>query len=260
MNSGSGAMGTRVRQVVEVVLGQAGLVDHDHGLGRRSVDEPQRHRSSRRGGRASPGPRRDPVAQRLGLLDQPLAGALQEVGDHAVDGDAPALDHHPGLAGRHETPRRPASTAARRSSSATDILPIAQSVPTVRITCLPGGGDARPRSPSAPGRAGSRRSRAPVAAAAAANSGSSPRNVCSPLRTSSPARARPGSSPASRRELAAGRRDPDQQGVAAGTGERLVEGGDDRDVEARPATTRDTLPPAIGSSRARRRPCRARSA
>ncbi len=36
------------------------------------------------------------------------------------------------------TPRRPASSAARRSSSATDILPIAQSVATVRITCLPG--------------------------------------------------------------------------------------------------------------------------
>ena len=34
--------------------------------------------------------------------------------------------------------RSPAARAARRSSSATDILPIAQSVPTVRITRLPG--------------------------------------------------------------------------------------------------------------------------
>ena len=33
---------------------------------------------------------------------------------------------------------RPAATAARRSSSATDILPTAQSVATVRITRLPG--------------------------------------------------------------------------------------------------------------------------
>ena len=34
--------------------------------------------------------------------------------------------------------RRPCSVAARVSSSATLILPIAQSVPTVRITFLPG--------------------------------------------------------------------------------------------------------------------------
>ena len=33
---------------------------------------------------------------------------------------------------------RPAAVAARRSSRATDILPIAQSVPTVRSTRLPG--------------------------------------------------------------------------------------------------------------------------
>ena len=37
-----------------------------------------------------------------------------------------------------KTPDRPASRAARRSSRATDILPIAQSVATVRMTCLPG--------------------------------------------------------------------------------------------------------------------------
>ena len=37
-----------------------------------------------------------------------------------------------------KTPRRPASFAARSSSSATVIFPIAQSDPTVRITCEPG--------------------------------------------------------------------------------------------------------------------------
>ena len=43
-----------------------------------------------------------PVAERLALLDEPFDGALGEVADEAVDRDAPALDHHPGLAGRHE--------------------------------------------------------------------------------------------------------------------------------------------------------------
>ena len=44
----------------------------------------------------------DPVAQRLALLDEPFDRALREVADQAIDRDAPALDHHPGLAGRHE--------------------------------------------------------------------------------------------------------------------------------------------------------------
>ena len=81
----------------------------------------------------------DLVAEPFALFDEPLDGALGEVADEAVDGDPPALDHHAGLAGRHEARadrRRPA--AARRSSSATDILPIAQSLPTVSTTRLPG--------------------------------------------------------------------------------------------------------------------------
>ena len=47
----------------------------------------------------------DPVAELLALAHQPLDGALGEVADQAVDRDAPALDHHPGLAGRHERDR-----------------------------------------------------------------------------------------------------------------------------------------------------------
>ena len=47
----------------------------------------------------------DPVAEILALLDHPLDGALGEVGDKPVHRDAPALDHHPGLAGRHERGR-----------------------------------------------------------------------------------------------------------------------------------------------------------
>ena len=41
-------------------------------------------------------------ASALALLDQPLDRALGEVADQPVDRDAPALDHHPGLAGRDE--------------------------------------------------------------------------------------------------------------------------------------------------------------
>ena len=81
----------------------------------------------------------DPVAERLALLDQPLDGALGEVADEPVDRDAPALDHHPGLAGRHEDarcrprPGRPGAARARPTSCRSR-----SRVPTVRITRLPG--------------------------------------------------------------------------------------------------------------------------
>ena len=186
--------------------------------------------------------------QPLALLDQPLDGALGEVADQPVDRDAPAVDHHPRLAGRHEDgPSRRRPARPRRSSSATDILPIAQSVPTVRITRLPGPCRRPTPSPSGPAGAGSRRSSVPRAAAAAANSGSSPRNVWSPDRMSRPAaiasrivgRQRVG-------ELAAGRGDPDQQRVGrAREGERLVEGRDDRDVVL-PARNVADVPAGVG--------------
>ena len=81
----------------------------------------------------------DPVPHRLPLLHQPLARALDEVGDDPVHRHAPSLDHDPGLPRGDEDADSPASsTAARRSSRATVIFPIAQSEPTVRITFLPG--------------------------------------------------------------------------------------------------------------------------
>ena len=121
-------------------------------------------------------------------LDQPLDGALGEVADQAVDRDAPALDHHPGLAGRHERDRVAGRLrgspqlegdrhlADRAVAADRQDHPLARRVPPAR----------RP-SPSARAAAGSRRSRVPRAAAAAANSGSSPMNVCRPERTSRPA-------------------------------------------------------------------------
>ena len=132
----------------------------------------------------------DPVAHRLGLLDEPLARAIEEVADDPVDGHAPAVDHHARLAGGHEdAPTARAATAALRSSSATLILPeravrghgqdhlLAGQVTSARAD--------RPRPARAAG--GSRRSRTPAAAAAAANSGSSPSIVWSPERMSRPA-------------------------------------------------------------------------
>ena len=44
----------------------------------------------------------DPVPEALALLDEPLDRALREVADQPIDGHPPALDHHPGLPGRHE--------------------------------------------------------------------------------------------------------------------------------------------------------------
>ena len=80
-----------------------------------------------------------PVAARLALLDQPLHGALEEVRDDPVDGRRPS-PRSSSRSGRwpRTRPIGPPACAARRSSSATDILPIAQSVPTVSITRLPG--------------------------------------------------------------------------------------------------------------------------
>ena len=92
----------RLGEMVEVVLHESRLVDHDHRLRRRAVDERQRHRRVGRVVERALALDDDPVAEPLALLDQPLDRALGEVADQPVDGDAPALDHHPGLAGRHE--------------------------------------------------------------------------------------------------------------------------------------------------------------
>jgi len=91
-----------LREVVEVVGRQAGLVDQDHGMGCRAVDQSQGDRAV--GGMVeAPLPFHDhPVAEALALLHEPLHGAVEEVADHPVDRDAPAVDHHPGLARGNE--------------------------------------------------------------------------------------------------------------------------------------------------------------
>ena len=64
--------------------------------------------------------------------DEPLGSAGEEVGDDGVDRDAPAGDRDPGLARSGRTrDASPRARAARSSSSATVIFPIAQSEPTV---------------------------------------------------------------------------------------------------------------------------------
>ena len=100
-------------QVREVVLGEPRLVDEDHRVRRRAVDEPHRHGAV--GGMVDRALALDdhPVAARLALLDEPLDRAVGEVADDPVDGHAPALDHHPGLAGRDHD-RRGAVAPRRR--------------------------------------------------------------------------------------------------------------------------------------------------
>ena len=88
----------RLREVVEVVVGHAGLVDHDHGVRRRSMDQAERHAAVGRVVERALPLDDHPVAARLAVLDQPLDRALEEVGRHPVHRDPPALDHHPGLA------------------------------------------------------------------------------------------------------------------------------------------------------------------
>ena len=88
-----------------VMAEPARLVDEDHGVGRRAVEEAQRHR--RVGGvvERALALHEDPVTHLLGSLHEPLGGAIDEVGDDAVDSDAPALDHDARLPGGHEDGR-----------------------------------------------------------------------------------------------------------------------------------------------------------
>ena len=148
----------RLGQVVEVVLGLAGLVDEDHRVRGRAVDQAHRDRAVGRVVDRALALDEDPVAAALALLDEPLDGAVGEVADDPVDGHAPALDHHPGLAGRdHRPPASPARRAAATSSSATDILPIG-AVGARRSgspACRAGAAGRRP-SPSGRAGAGSR--------------------------------------------------------------------------------------------------------
>ena len=79
-----------------------------------------------------------PVAAPLALLDQPLAVPwTKSAMTRSTATPQPSIIIPVWPVGTNDADR-PAATAARRSSSATDILPIAQSVPTVRITRLPG--------------------------------------------------------------------------------------------------------------------------
>ena len=103
MKGRSGAIGNeRSGRWSKSCAGQAGLVDQDHRVGRRAVDQAQGDGAV--GGMVeAPLPLHDhPVAEALALLDEPLDRAVEEVADHPIDGDAPAVDHHPGLPGGNE--------------------------------------------------------------------------------------------------------------------------------------------------------------
>ena len=90
-------------------LRRAGRVAEDEEMRRRAVDEPERHaRVHRVHERALPFDEQELAAAAGALDDERLGGAREEVGDDRVDGDAPARDRDPRLAGRHEDGRETA--------------------------------------------------------------------------------------------------------------------------------------------------------
>ena len=137
-----------------------------------AVQQAQRHAGVRRDARATPWPSTNSSGARCGtLVHQPRRRAGDEVRDDVVDRDPPAGDRDPGLAGGDERGLAARARGPRASSSSvTDILPIAQSEPTVCTTRT--SGRSRPAGTLSPGGAARRsRSSTPAAAAAADSSG-----------------------------------------------------------------------------------------
>ncbi len=91
---------------------------------RRAVHQPERHaRVGRVRERALALDEEQLAAAPGSLDDEPLGRAGEEVGDDRVDGDSPAGDRDPGLAGRHElTTARPRRRASRSSSTRDRLL------------------------------------------------------------------------------------------------------------------------------------------
>ena len=88
---------------VTLDLGRAGPVAEHEDVRGRAVDQAERHarvRGMRE--RALALDEEELAAAPAALDDQPLGGAREEVGDDGVDGDPPARDRDPGLAGRDE--------------------------------------------------------------------------------------------------------------------------------------------------------------
>ena len=105
-------------------LGLAGHVAEHEEVRRAAVDQPERDAGVRRmGDRALALDEQQLAAALVTLDDEPLGRAGDEVGDDRVDGDPPARDRDPGLAGRDEARLRARAPAprgrarARRSSS-----------------------------------------------------------------------------------------------------------------------------------------------
>ncbi len=170
-------------------LGCAGRVTQHEEMRRRAVDEPERHsRVHRVHERALPFDEEELASAARALDDERLRGARKEVGDDRVDGDAPPRDRdaRSDRSARRRTRDRagvPRGRARPRPSSCRSRSPN----PTVRTmrastsrfapvgTLRPSGGLRRSRSVT------------PRARASSVSSGSSERNSCRPLSTSSPA-------------------------------------------------------------------------
>ncbi len=217
-------------------------------MGRRAVDEAERDGAV---GRVVERPLafdEDPVAEPLALFDKPLHGPVEEVADHAVDGDPPAVDHHPRLSRGDEgnvIAGRPAGVAQlerHRHLADRAVGANRQDDPLAGAVAAPEGGLEALR-------------RAAVVDDPDAGDG----GRRGELRVVAEERVEPGvelQAGIDRRvedrvplvgESAAGRRDPDQQRIGAlpaGDGQRLVERPDDRDVP-----TGDPLPDVASRER-----------
>ena len=170
-------------------LGRAGRVTQHEDMRRRAVDQPERHsRVQRVHERALPFHEQELASAARAFDHERFRGAREEVGDDRIDGDAPPRDGDAGLTGRHEdgretAPAEPRGRARPRPSSCRSRSPN----PTVR-TMLASTSRFAPVGTLRPS-GGLRRSRSvtPRARASSVSSGSSERNSCRPLSTSSPA-------------------------------------------------------------------------
>ena len=216
--------------------GRARLVAEHERVGRAAVQQPERDAGVARV-QIAPCPSTSSTSPRVGALEhEPLGSARDVVGDHVVDGDAPARDRDADLAGGHEHRlRRPASWAARveleRHGHLAD-----RAVGADRVHDARGQRRAPRRSASRARRERARRSRSSspravgggdeLGVARRARRAAPPRRACPSASASSSAGVHSG------RQLAAGRRDADREALRAERG-GLGDRGDDRHAACR---------------------------
>ena len=181
---GGDQLGQRRDRQVGVVAqrGRAGLVHEHQQVGRRAVQQPERHAGVGGVEEAALALDEQQVAALGALVHEPLARAGHVVGDHVVDRDPPAGDRHAGLAGRHVDGAPPA--LARRPGRARASRPSCRSRCPSRRCAPPAPSPAGCTGPAgtvrSAGAARRSRSATPARVAARRSSGSSESWVCRP--------------------------------------------------------------------------------